>query len=448
MSVPPPPPPPGDPFVDAPPVPEETVSEQTRRALRRYRKSDVVEEPKEDAESEILLLSSLLRRLVEKKLSNAEEPEAKAVRTGARFVPRGNAAAGAGNPVESPGPFAQAPPSMKLKPRTAQGASTKDQWQQSNVGLGNWFWYPALIVATAAVTYLLTHNAAPRESAAHPTRAGAISAMARLTPVWPESRIAELDAALAADQDGNLKLAYSLGLELKQRMPDSPGLDLYLATLLARTGHANDAENDSVKLLDAFTPPLEAAAVNENLGFTYARKRELERAASAFADAASTDPFNPTSFEQWAEALRREGQLQQAIARFSEALTRLPLGVVETLSQRDEIAYKIRLTQIEAGQDQEVKAALDGHLNQPRPEGYWLLTAAAYALQHGDMAAAGDALRRAREALPAASYAELTNDYFYHNFSGRKEIAGLLPADTPQVRQAPFVPRMGYFIDP
>ena len=64
------------------------------------------------------------------------------------------------------------------------------------------------------------------------------------------------------------------------------------------------------------------------------------------------------------------------------------------------------------------------------------------------MAAAADALQKARAALPVEVYAELTNDYFFHNFSGHKEVAALLPADTPQARQAPFVPRMGNFIDP
>ena len=87
-------------------------------------------------------------------------------------------------------------------------------------------------------------------------------------------------------------------------------------------------------------------------------------------------------------------------------------------------------------------------LTAPQPTGYWLLTAAAYALQHGDLAGAADALKKARVALPPETYVGLTNDYFFHNFASRPELAALLPADTPQAREQPFVKRMGYFVDP
>ena len=446
MSVDPPPPSPKDPFTQILSLPDDPAAEQseTRRALRRFRRNDAAEGVVDDTDDdELLRLSKLLRRLVEKKLADPGEPEAKSPRASNRFVPRSAPPAEVGS-TDLPTP--QAPP-MRLKPRTARGTGTGGRWQQNTAPFGKWLLYPALIAAVAAATYFLTRTPPPPGSDARSAHTASV-AVPKLTTAWPSPMIAELDAALAADQAGDLKTAQALATELKKHLPDAPGLDLYLATLMTRLGQANDAENVSSKMVDAFTPPLEAAAANGNLGFIYARERDLARAAASFSDAAAADPFNPSYFEGWAEALRREGQLRQAVDRFAEALERLPAGVAETAGRREQVAFKLHLTQIEAGRDDDLKPALDAHLAEPRPTGYWLLTAAAYALQRGDMAAAADALQKARESLPVEVYAELTNDYFFHNFSGHKEVAALLPADTPQARQAPFVPRMGNFIDP
>ena len=82
------------------------------------------------------------------------------------------------------------------------------------------------------------------------------------------------------------------------------------------------------------------------------------------------------------------------------------------------------------------------------PSGCWLLTAAGYGLQHKDMTLAVGSLQKARATLSADDYNALTNDYFFHTFSGDPDVAGLLPPDNPAARVQPFLPRMGYFIDP
>ena len=198
----------------------------------------------------------------------------------------------------------------------------------------------------------------------------------RLTTTWSPERMAQIDAMLAADEHGDLKLARQLALDIKKDLPDSPEVDLYLTTIQVRQNEFKIPENDLARVLDAFTPPREAAAINEHLGFVYARQRDFPRAALAFSDAASTDPFNPSHFQHWAETERREGHLQDAIDHFNQALVRLPAGSPSATSRREEIGLKIRLAQIEMDKDEEVKTAIDTQLKSPTPNGYWLLTAA------------------------------------------------------------------------
>ena len=64
------------------------------------------------------------------------------------------------------------------------------------------------------------------------------------------------------------------------------------------------------------------------------------------------------------------------------------------------------------------------------------------------MTLAASSLQKARAVLSADDYNTLTNDYFFHAFSGDPDMAGLLPPSNPAARVQPFLPKMGYFIDP
>ena len=217
---------------------------------------------------------------------------------------------------------------------------------------------------------------------------------------------------------------------------------------MVRDGEYNKPEEDVTRMINAFTPPLLAAAINEHLGFIYARKRDLPLAISAFSDAAAADPFNAVHFYHLGETLRRKGQLQEGIDRLREALTRLPVGVPLVESQRDEIEFKINLTKIELGTDDDVKMAIAEHLGNPSPAGHWLLIAAAYNLQHGLVSAAADDLRRARAVLPPDDYVALTGDYFLRGFAEHEEVSALLNTLPGKTRTQMLDSRMGYFVDP
>ena len=428
--------------------------------MRRYRKGDVEIDESSDDDGEILVVSVKLRPsggngVVRRRPVEPEEPEArsKVNRFATKSVPAAPVPAPTAAVVAAPAaddpvaPFPGARP-VKFTPRTAQGAAGRPAWESTPLPAG-FKKYVILTLVLLGVGFMAGRrfgNPAPGTQRAASTQSGA--PVPKLTTNWAPGRMAQLDAMLAADEHGDLKLARQLALDIKKDLPDSPEVDLYLTTIQVRQNEFKIPENDLARALDAFTPPREAAAINEHLGFLYTRHRDFPRAVLAFSDAASTDPFDPAHFQHWAEAERREGHLQDAIDHFGQALARLPIGSPSNTSRREEIGMKIRLAQVEMGKDQDLKAEIDAQLKAPVPSGYWLLTAAGYGLQHNDMTLAVSSLQKARATLSADDYAALTNDYFFHSFASSQDVAGLLPPDNPASRVQPFLPKMGYFIDP
>ena len=297
----------------------------------------------------------------------------------------------------------------------------------------------------AIVAFLVGRSAARPDANAH--AAAVAAAAATPAPQWNATLLGKLDQVLAADQSGNLQGAKDQSLDLKKQLGSSLELDLYISTLTTRLGHTNDAEADLSRLLEPYMQPLQAAAVNESMAFTYTRRRDFKRAAEAFADASRISPFTPENFYRWGEVLRRQGRFQDAADKFRQALQRLPENDAESESQRECAAFKMRLALIELGHDAEVKPDIDNHLRQPSPGGYWLLTAAAFALQHGDIPGAVDALQKARDALPSGQYAALTDDYFFHGFAEKPELSHVLSIPSAQAKQKAKT-TMTYFVDP
>ena len=85
--------------------------------------------------------------------------------------------------------------------------------------------------------------------------------------------------------------------------------------------------------------------------------------------------------------------------------------------------------------------------SKSQPSGYWLLTAAAVALQHKNLSEAATDLGRARDALGAVTFNELLNDYFFRAYADRKELADFFPLD-PAARRAQLEPTMTYTVEP
>lgn len=448
------------PVPPTPPVPEEANAPEYLPQKRRHKRVEPSTEfdLTEGEDDEIIILGTLLQRLLARKQSESAEPETRTRMN--RFVQKNTAPlapatagagtegtdvpASAGSPEGEESAAARVPatkPLPKLMPRLTTEVDDA-YWGRANRGRSVLFFVFAAGLATVA--FLVGRGSSHPDAAGQHATATVASAP---PPRWNATLLGKLDQVLAADQSGDLKKAKDEALDLKKQIGDSLELDLYIGSLTTRLGHMNDAEADLSRLQEPYMQPLQAAAVYEGMGFTYVRRRDFKRAADSFADATRIDPFNPDNYYRWGEVLRRQGRLQDAIDKFRQALQRLPEGAPESESQREVTALKLRLAQIELGQDSEVKAGIDEHLHAPSPGGYWLLTAAAYALQHNDIAGATDALQKARAALPGGQYSALLDDYYFHSFALRPELATVL-APPASASKKDKLARMVYFIDP
>src|SRR4029077_6983984 len=105
----------------------------------------------------------------------------------------------------------------------------------------------------------------------------------------------------------------------------------------------------------------------------------------------ANDPLSADTYYQFAELLRRQGKLAEAIDHGKRALLRVQPGYGISPGT---IAMKMRLAPIESGQVAEVAAALAAAQNSAPLSPEWLFTAAALSLQKGDLAAASESLSR------------------------------------------------------
>ena len=445
----------------SPPPAEDTNAPEYLPQKRRHKKSEPAEPGwSEGEDDEILILGTLLQRLLAKKQAESAEPEARTRIN--RFVQKNTApVAAAPSGTAAEGGTADAPTTdertgtapasavpatpvslPKLTPRLTSPTG-EDLWAASSTSRSRGVLYFAFCTGLAIAAFLVGRKASQPAGIAP----GTVIAVPTPAPHWNATLLGKLDQILAADQSGHLKDAQDQALELKKQIGSSLELDLYLGSLTTRLGHTNDAEADLSRLLEPYMQPLQAAAINESLGFTYTRRRQFKRAAEAFADATRISPFEPNNYYRWGEVLRRQGRFQDAIDKFRQALQRLPESEAESESLRECAAFKLRMAQIELGRDAEIKPEIDDHLRQPAPGGYWLLTAAAFALQHGDMPGAADALQKTRNALPPGQYAALTDDYFFHGFAERPEMANFLSIPSAEAKQRRRM-EMVYFVDP
>ncbi len=442
-----------------PPAAEEANAPEYLPQKRRHKKAEPAAgfDLTEGEDDEILILGTLLQRLLARKQTESAEPESRTRIN--RFVqkntaplapapaPTGTEGTDAPAPApasEAEGAFAPPPPATKPLPKLTPRLTTEADdtyWTAPSRGRSVLFFVFA--AGLAIVAFLVGRGASHPD----PGQRAAATAATAPAPHWNATLLGKLDQVLAADQSGDLQKAKDEALDLKKQIGSSLELDLYIGSLTTRLGHMNDAEADLSRLLEPYMQPLQAAAVNESLGFTYARRRDFKRAAEAFADASRIDPFNPDNYYRWGEVLRRQGRLQDAIDKFRQALQRLPEGTPENESQRECAALKMHLAQIELGHDSEIKPEIDAHLHEPSPGGYWLLTAAAFALQHNDIPGATDALQKARAVLPAARYAALLDDYYFHTFALKPELATILAPSAQNTKQQKLA-RMVYFVDP
>ena len=420
----------------------------------------------DDPDGEIIILSSLLQDLLERKQNaKASAPPKEARAKINRFVPRGTTEAPVQAEVPPPSPEGVIPASSDEKsspPRSDPGAAEAmasiafpkyearsfapgpTGWERNGSTWGRGILYFAFAAALALGAFLVGRSDAHHTDAAGLHNRPEVA----LTDVWAPTYTDLLDKALAADHAGDLPTAQRLTSELAKTMKANPVLTAYRATVDTRLGQTNDVEATLSRLLSPNAPPADAAVLNEAQGFNYARRREFDRAIDCFSAIVPVRPLDTNNLLHLAEAYRRKGRLDDAVATFRLAIVRLPVNALpETLARREYFSYKERLTLVEIGRTAEFNDDLVQHLKAAVPTPEWLLTAAAVALQKGDMPTAVDALKKAQAVLPAGQFAARMGDYFFRSFTYHPEMNPLLVALTPEQQQARQL-RMDFFIDP
>jgi tetratricopeptide (TPR) repeat protein len=389
--------------------------------------------PEEELRNEISSLHARLESLVERREANRPpEPEARS----AKYFRLTRKASAPAPPRES-GPTAAEPAAPVVLSTSAPRGAGLYRPQESS----GWVLASAVVLALVIGAFVLgwwTNR---------PVHGFANRGPAVVAP-WSEPEIVQLDHTLGAVRGGNLFQARTEARELDKQLGGRPQLAELIALLSGRIGSSNDAEASLVRRSNDAVQPREVAAVQSRLGFIYSRRRDFPSAIACFAGAAANDPLDPVPFYNWGEALRRTGRLPDAIGRFREALLRLPDGSPETESLRQCAALRLRLCQIEDGNDGDVKSAIDLQLAGPAPSIYWLLTGVAYDLQHGDVTGASGLLAKLHVAKPQAVVDVLLDDYFLRALGSRNaQVASYFPELTVARRkqlEATEIP----FIDP
>ena len=446
------------------PSPGELTAEVLAQKRRHKPSTPAGSEFGVDPDEDIIVLSSLLHSLLERKQnggSSAPEGETRARIN--RFVPRAN---GGASTAEHPAPISETsllnlPPAAnfsapgvdsaegpapapfpKFEPRSYEPAPT--DWPRNGSAWGRGVLYFGFAAALALAAFLVGRTD-PRPLPVHraPGTADEMSPV-RWMPVFSN----QLDKAHAADRAGDLSTAARLMDELAQSMKPNPVLQAYQASIDTRRGLSNEVEATLSRLL-RLTPGLDAnARLNEAQGFNYARRRDFDLAIDAFRAVAEVEPFNTTNLLHLGEALRRKGRLAEAADTFRLALARLPDNPSPSMqAQREYLAYERRLSEVENGLGEQLKAALDQHLNAPAPSADWWLTSAALALEKGDVPTATAALKKAQSTLPPEQFSTLMDDYLFRSFSYHPELKTFLNSRTPEQQKA-RQEKTEFYLDP
>ena len=418
------------------------------RRKNRYRQAEG-ELPTGSHDEQIVVLSSLLASLMERKDAAAEPPakEAKIF----RFKDKKPAA-----PEKPPLPDATVPPAPIRPASRAESAALPPAgsviWrtpaEPNAPGYApNLLVYWALLLVAMGAAFLAGRWTSGNASAA-PAAELSATAPTTQTATWSEQDVAQLDRVLEADQAGDLDKASQLAKTLEAHSGRLPGLEAYLNLIVARKQRYADAESSISRLISPGMEGEQMVLAENALGFTYARERRFPLASESFKHSTLAAPFEAENFRIWGESLRREGHMEQAIAAFNEALARYPIGPVENMDMREYVAYKIRLSRIEGNLPVEPRSEAAELTATANSAGYWFLSDAALALQQGNGAAGAAALEKAKAALPAALFNRLLEDYYFRAYANLPQIAAFLSPASAGSMQTALRPREVYFIDP
>jgi tetratricopeptide (TPR) repeat protein len=227
-----------------------------------------------------------------------------------------------------------------------------------------------------------------------------------------------VDLALARKQVGDFAAARALLQPLADQPVAVPGTEYQLAVLALKTGDGGRAKvhlDRSLSLGQQMAPCYYLRAALAGADGDY------QTASSQLHLAAQAEPFAGHYFFYWGEALRRSGQLPEAIAALREALAR-----PGTAGERALYFFKLRLAKVGAARGDPFTAELAERLRDPAPSGDWLLLGAAQNLQRNAFSAAAPLLQRAAGLMPPEAFRTCVEDFAFQDHAGEAEIAPLL----------------------
>jgi Tfp pilus assembly protein PilF len=281
------------------------------------------------------------------------------------------------------------------------------------------FWLTLQIVGALLLVaaFLLGRTSVPRTlpppkpaAPAAPGLSGDSSGAAAIDPAAAKI----IDEAMAAEQDRDFRKATDLLLKVQQDFPHVRDLDFHLANLALE-------ENDPARALPLLNQSIaegEQVAASYKVRGTVLNRKAPGRGMDDFESATKVDPFSAENFYFWGEALRRAGKPQAALVKLQQAMDRLREPALEA-----EYRLKIRLTQVELGQEPQFAAEMAQQLAQTPPPPEWLLTAAAIALQHRNFAQAADFLDKASHGMSPDLFSLNMRDYFFFGYRQEKQLA-------------------------
>jgi tetratricopeptide (TPR) repeat protein len=240
-----------------------------------------------------------------------------------------------------------------------------------------------------------------------------------------------LDQAIAAENAGDAKKATALFDQARHDGGHIQGLDYQLAMLSYHSGDLPSA----LLMLNRSLAEGENAGQSYGLRGMIANRKGPAKGLHDFEAGTQADPFDPTSFFYWGEALRRTGQPREALVHLLQASQR-----ARSAAELATYQLKVRLTQIELGQDKEFAQELAAQMASSHPAPEWVLTAAALDMHREDYAAAAADLARAEQLMDRAALAQALRDYFFYSYADKPQLAALYAAILPPLpKPAPAV---------
>jgi tetratricopeptide (TPR) repeat protein len=236
-----------------------------------------------------------------------------------------------------------------------------------------------------------------------------------------------IEQAIVDERIGNWKDAAERFIAAKQRNLALPGL-LFRAAKIYYDHGDFDAADMLFDRTIAFGENIPEA--NYYRGMIANGRRDYPAAQRFYEAAASAAPFNADYFYSWAEVLRRDHRLREAIARYSQAALRA------AESEETVCRFKMRMTMIEAGDGAKVNADLETRIRTGPLSVDWFMTQAALDLHTGNVDDAAHAVKQAREAdtsLYRGHFAACAGDKFFVEAAANyPQLADALRVNTPR----------------